>query len=247
MFFILSKTVGFLAYPSNAFVLLGLLGLVLLATRLRRTGVWLMGTSLVLLAVGGWSPLGNIHIEPLELSFPPSDASRVTPDGIIVLGGGIVPAVSATRNEPQVNDAAERLLVFAALARRYPDARLVYSGGSGALINNEAKEADHAATLLERLAFPARVSRSSGARATPPRMPPSPRRWCGRNRASAGCWSRRRRICRGRSASFANKASRSKRIRSTGAPAETTATCSRSTASAGACRARTWRRASGLG
>jgi uncharacterized SAM-binding protein YcdF (DUF218 family) len=151
MFFILSKTVGFFAYPSNAFVLLGLLGLVLLATRRRRVGVWLIAASLVLLAIGGWSPLGNALILPLEQRFPSWDASRGPPYGIIVLGGGIVPEVSATRGEPQVNEAAERVLTFATLARRYPEARLVYSGGSGALISNEAKEADQAVKLLERL------------------------------------------------------------------------------------------------
>jgi uncharacterized SAM-binding protein YcdF (DUF218 family) len=135
-------------------VLLGLLGLVLLATRLRRAGVWLMATSLVLLAIGGWSPLGNILIQPLEQRFPPWDASRGPPDGIVALGGGIVPEVSAVRSEPQVNEAAERILAFAALALRYPNARLVDSGGSGSLIDNEAKEADHAAALLERLGIP---------------------------------------------------------------------------------------------
>jgi len=95
MFFILSKTVGFIAYPSNAFVLLGLLGLVLLATRRRRTGMWLMGTSIVLLAIGGWSPLANMVILPLEQRFPSWDASRGPPDGIIVLGGAVSPEVSA--------------------------------------------------------------------------------------------------------------------------------------------------------
>jgi len=154
MFFILSKTIGFVAYPSNAIVLLGLLGLVLLATRFRRAGTWLMAVSIVLLAIGGWSPLGNILIQPLEERFPPWNASRGPPDGIIVLGGAIVPEVSAVRNEPQVNEAAERVLAFAALALRYPDARLVYSGGSGSLINNEAKEADQAAELMERLGIP---------------------------------------------------------------------------------------------
>jgi uncharacterized SAM-binding protein YcdF (DUF218 family) len=154
MFFFLSKTVGFLAYPSNAFVLLGLLGIVLTATRLRRAGAWLMASAIVLLAIGGWSPLGNALILPLEQRFPQWDASRGAPYGIIVLGGAISPEASAARGEPQVNEAAERVLAFATLARRYPEARLVYSGGSGALISNQAKEADQAVVLLERLGIP---------------------------------------------------------------------------------------------
>jgi uncharacterized SAM-binding protein YcdF (DUF218 family) len=154
MFFILSKTIGFLVYPSNALVLLSLLGLGLAATRLRRTGLWLMGTAAVLLAVAGWSPLGNWLILPLEQRFPPWDASRGAPDGIVVLGGAISPETSADRDEPQLNEAAERVAAMVFLARRYPDAKLVYSGGSGGLVFNEAMEADYALDLLERLGVP---------------------------------------------------------------------------------------------
>lgn len=154
MFFILSKTVGFLAYPSNALALLALLGLGLFATRFRRAGVWLIGTSVVLLAIAGWSPLGNVLILPLEQRFPPWDASLGPPDGIIVLGGAVSPEVSADRNEPQLNEAAERLAAMVTLARQYPDARLVYSGGSGNLVYNEAMEADYALDLMVRLGVP---------------------------------------------------------------------------------------------
>jgi uncharacterized SAM-binding protein YcdF (DUF218 family) len=154
MFFILSKTIGFLAYPSNALALLALIGLALVATRFRRAGLWLMGISAVLLALAGWSPLGNVVIYPLEQRFPPWDASRGPPDGVIVLGGAVSPEVSADRNEPQLNEAAERLAAMVTLARQYPNARLVYSGGSGNLIYNAAMEADYALDLIERLGVP---------------------------------------------------------------------------------------------
>ena len=154
MFFFLSKTAGFLAMPSNVVALLALLGLGLVATRFRRAGVWLMGIAAVLLAIGGWSPLGNALMFPLEQRFPPWEAARGVPDGIIVLGGAVSPGVSAGRGEPQLNEAAERVTAMVALARQYPDARLVYTGGSGGLIDNTAMEADHALALIERLGIP---------------------------------------------------------------------------------------------
>ena len=48
-----------------------------------------------------------------------------------MLGGAISPDVSLRRDEVALNEAAERLTVAVELARRYPDARIVFSGGSG--------------------------------------------------------------------------------------------------------------------
>ena len=120
MFFILSKVLGFFAAPSNLVIGLGLLGVLLLATRRARVGRFLTAASLIALAVLGLSPLGNALIIPLEQRFPPWDDSRGPPDGIVVLGGAITPDVSAARNEVALNEAAERVTATVALARRYP-------------------------------------------------------------------------------------------------------------------------------
>ena len=47
--------------------------------------------------------------------------------------------------------AADRVIEAAALARRYPKARIIYSGGSANLIAADAREADYAAAIFERL------------------------------------------------------------------------------------------------
>lgn len=154
MFFVASKILGFLAFPSNLLVLAGLAGLVLRATRLRRAGAWLAGTSIVLLALAGFLPLPNLVILPLEQRFPPWNPAGPPPDGIIVLGGAITPEVSAYRGAPQLTEAADRITSGAALALRYPKARLVYSGGSGGLLFNHALEADQALTLFASLGLP---------------------------------------------------------------------------------------------
>src|SRR5271170_2858473 len=151
MFFILSKIFGFLALPSNLVMVIGLVGLVLLCTRYARLASWLIVTSLVLLAVAGLSPLGNILILPLEQRFPAWDASRGPPDGVVMLGGAISPNVSAARGGVALNEAAERLTATAELARRYPDARIILSGGSNTLIFDEEIEAVFAVRQLEAL------------------------------------------------------------------------------------------------
>jgi uncharacterized SAM-binding protein YcdF (DUF218 family) len=154
MFFYLSKVLGFVTVPSNLLIFTGLFGLLLTATRWRRAGMRLMGAALLLLAVAGYSPLANLLIEPLEDRFPPWNASRGAPDGIIVLGGAINPEVSAARGAPQLNEAAERITAGVELARRYPSAKLVYSGGSANMIFINAMEADQALTLMLGLGVP---------------------------------------------------------------------------------------------
>lgn len=151
MFFVLSKTLGIALLPANFLIGIGLLGAILLATRLARFGRGLLMASVVLLAVCGFSPLGDLLLYPLEARFPPWDPARGAPDGIVVLGGAIDADLSASHGTAVFTRAADRVVEAAALARQYPKARIVYSGGSANLIDVDAREADYAAAIFERL------------------------------------------------------------------------------------------------
>jgi uncharacterized SAM-binding protein YcdF (DUF218 family) len=156
MLFVISKVLGFFATPSNLVIAIGILGLLLLPTRFARAGRWLAFVSLIVLAIIGLSPVGNALILPLEQRFPPWNAADGAPTGIIVLGGAVSPDISAARNEVALNEAAERLTVAAELALRYPKARILFSGGSGALIFGEGTEAEFAMRVFESFGIPRR-------------------------------------------------------------------------------------------
>jgi uncharacterized SAM-binding protein YcdF (DUF218 family) len=148
MFFVLAKILGFFAVPSNILISLGLAGILLMATRFARAGRRLAVASVILIALFGLSPLGNAIILPLEERFPPWDASRGAPSGIIALGGALDTVISPVRDEVALNEAAERMTAIAELARRFPDARIVFTGGSGRIIYDGIPESDLAARLF---------------------------------------------------------------------------------------------------
>jgi uncharacterized SAM-binding protein YcdF (DUF218 family) len=149
MFFVLAKILGFFALPSNIAITLGLIGVVLMATRWARLGRWLAGASLVMLAVFGLTPFGNALILPLEQRFPAWTDTGAPPDGIVVLGGALDSVVSGARHDIALNEAAERMTEIAALARKYPAARILFSGGAGQLVFQGDNESDLALRLFE--------------------------------------------------------------------------------------------------
>lgn len=153
MFFPLSKILGFFALPSNFVTVLGLMGVLLLPTRFKRTARTLMVASLVLIAILGLSPIGNFLIIPLENRFPQwRGTGEVT--GIVVLGGAVTPEVSNFHNEVSLNESAERMTAAALLAAAYPRAKIIFSGGDAGLVRAEGTEAPLARKLLLGLGVP---------------------------------------------------------------------------------------------
>jgi uncharacterized SAM-binding protein YcdF (DUF218 family) len=152
VFFLLSKTLGTMLLPVNFLLGIGVLGAMLLLTRWAASGRKLLVVSALLLALCGFSPLGKLFVLPLEQRFPPWDHSRGAPDGIVVLGGAIDPDLSAAHGRPVLDRAGDRIVAAAELARQYPNARIVFSGGNANLIRDDsAKEADYALSMLEEL------------------------------------------------------------------------------------------------
>lgn len=136
MFFAISKVLFSFVAPSNFCLLLIVGGLVLrFWARWHRLGLRLVVCGFCLLLVIGFSPLGKWLSMPLEERFvgvEPPPAGAIT--HIILLGGFEQAGVGNQRGQLSTNSAAERLLAIPVLARRYPAAKIVFTGGYGALI-----------------------------------------------------------------------------------------------------------------
>jgi uncharacterized SAM-binding protein YcdF (DUF218 family) len=138
--FVVSKLLGPFTDPGNLTLLALVVGAVLLFTRARRFGRGLIVATAAILVLIAALPVGDFLLIPLENRFP----AAPLPDkvgGIVVLGGQVRQLITAARGRPTLAGSAERMTAFVALARRYPDARLVFTGGSASLEHPELKEA----------------------------------------------------------------------------------------------------------
>ena len=140
MTFFISKVLWELLRPSTFLLVIALAGTVLLWSRWWRVGRVLAAVTLSLLLVPSLLPLGVLLAAPLENLHTPADLPpQVT--GILVLGGAEMPKTSAARGQLNLSEGGERLLLALELARRYPSAKLVFSGVTGTVYGSGSAEA----------------------------------------------------------------------------------------------------------
>ncbi len=145
MFFTLSKILWFLAQPLNFLSLLFLAGL---AFYKKPCGRRLVAGAALLFLLFGVAPAGPFLMGRLESEHPLPARLPERIDGIIVLGGAINGESSVRHSQPQLNESAERFYEMIKLSRTYPQARVIYSGGSGDLLGQQYKEADAVEAML---------------------------------------------------------------------------------------------------
>jgi uncharacterized SAM-binding protein YcdF (DUF218 family) len=154
MFFQASKWFWMVMAPPNALALALALASLGLFTRWRRGAAGLV----VFCAAGflalGFAPFGAALMRPLEDRFSAPGEPLAEPAGVIVLGGGVRPELSVARGRFSINEAGARLIEAAALAQRFPDARIVFSGGSASLSQGAPTEAAVMRAILPAMGVP---------------------------------------------------------------------------------------------
>ena len=150
--FLFAKLIETLVQPFNLVFLVLVVGTLLLFTRRRqRLGRALVFATLAVTLVPAVVPFDQMLVAGLENRFPahPDLPERI--DGIVVLGGAVNPQLSAGRGMPIIKAAADRVTAMIALGRRHPEARIVYTGGSGDPLAQDDKEAPLVKALLEEM------------------------------------------------------------------------------------------------
>jgi uncharacterized SAM-binding protein YcdF (DUF218 family) len=120
---------AFFFVPSNLLGLSACIALALCLFRLR-AGAFVAALSCGAVAVVALSPLGNMLLTPLEQRFPQGEYPAYPIDGIIVLGGSYDTVSHPYLSTIVLQEDTEPLAVMVLLARRYPEAKIVFSGGT---------------------------------------------------------------------------------------------------------------------
>lgn len=151
MFFYLSKIFWFFIQPLNLSIFLAFAGLLAMFLSRRRLAVGAVSAAFLVLTLSAWTSLGALMLNPLEERFqrPASLPEKV--DGIVVLGGGFEGAINLARGGYELNSGGDRFVETAVLARRFPNARVLVSGGTGAILLDGEGDAATAPRLLVAL------------------------------------------------------------------------------------------------
>ena len=117
----------------------------------RRLSLAASGLSLLVVVLSAWTTLGALVLGPLEDRFHKPEPVPDRVDGIVVLGGGLEGSINMARGGYELNASGDRFVEVAILARRFPQARILISGGQGAVFLAGEGDADTAPRLLSAL------------------------------------------------------------------------------------------------
>jgi len=99
------------------------------------------------------APVGAWLAAPLERRAPPPDDLPATVDGIVVLGGSVDWRASTERGQLSLGASGERMIAGAALARRYPEAVLAFTGVTADALSADFRRSPEPGTLFFGQAF----------------------------------------------------------------------------------------------
>lgn len=148
LFFLLSKLFWLVCSPESLLVILifscFFLVIIKAHEKARRLSILLFFLIFAITVL----PLGDWLLYPLESRFPPVSRLSSPIDGIIVLGGSEDITGTLAWDQVELNQHSERFFAFINLIKAFPEARHVYSGGTGDPLRQEYKGSEVAKKLL---------------------------------------------------------------------------------------------------
>lgn len=149
--FLISKIFWLVAQPLSFSFFAAGVGLLATAAGLRRLGGFLGGLGALVLFVSLFTTAGPSALQTLEDRFARPSPPPASLSCIVVLGGAFENEVMAGRGGTEFNQAADRFIETVALAKRYPEARILVSGGDGSFSGAYAGDAEASRSFFAAL------------------------------------------------------------------------------------------------
>ena len=149
MSFYLSKILWLLLNPYNLFIFVNLITIFFYIFRLKKISIFLFLINFVFLLTISILPIGNFLIHKLEKEYHLANKVSNNLDGVLVLGGATSPYLFKEFNQVSVNGSAERLIESVKIIRKFENAKIVFSGGSGVLDMPDFGHSDSAKFFYE--------------------------------------------------------------------------------------------------
>lgn len=150
----LSKLLPVAVYPLGLALLVGVFAWLLGFTRLRRTARTLALLALVGLYVASTPAFANWLASRLEWAVPSTAVADAPPADVAVLLGGVLGQPLPPRSEPDLSDAADRIVTAARLYRAGKVRAVLVAAGNIPWLEAVAPEAELIADFLVELGVP---------------------------------------------------------------------------------------------
>lgn len=148
--FVALKVLSSLILPPASVAVAAVMCLLLLFLRRRRLALALLALAVAETAILSFPPVSDAMMGHLEHQARAAAASGpgCCFDAIVVLGGGIMPAIPPARVFPDLNDGADRMWLAARLFRQGIAPRVIVSGGGFMAREEEAATTEASAMRL---------------------------------------------------------------------------------------------------
>jgi uncharacterized SAM-binding protein YcdF (DUF218 family) len=165
--FLISKLVWIVGQPLSLAFFLCAFGVLAALSGWRRSGILASAISTAILFIALFTSTGAYLVQGLEDRFPKPSGDPADLKCMIVLGGAFDTVVTTSRGGYDLNGAGDRFVEALRLAQKYPQARILVSGGDGSITGNYEGDA----VISERMfaAFgldKARLVEDKGSRTT---------------------------------------------------------------------------------
>ena len=151
MTFLLSKILWILFAPFNLILLLIILASIFSFFKFILCSRIFYLTALLFFLTTGIIPSGAFLMYQLERDFYNQVSLPKTIDGILILSGATNPYLTKVHNQVSINSNGERLIESIILIKEYPKAKVIFSGGSGFILDYEFTHSEAAKIFYQNL------------------------------------------------------------------------------------------------